>query len=42
LGGRILKVEGVKGNKLKKGQGGLRRREEYLMLRKGGRKRMNV
>jgi hypothetical protein len=42
LGGRISKLEGVKGNKLKEGQGGLPRREEYLVLRKGGRKRMNV
>jgi hypothetical protein len=42
LGGRISKLEGVKGNKLKEGQGGLPRREEYLVLRKGERKRMNV
>jgi hypothetical protein len=42
LGGRISKLEGVKGNKLKEGQGGLPRREEYLVWRKGERKRMNV
>ncbi len=40
--GRISKLEGVKGNKLKEGQGGLPRREEDLVLRKGERKRMNV
>jgi hypothetical protein len=42
LGGRILKLEGVKGNKLKEGQGGLLRREEYLVWKKRERKRMNV
>jgi hypothetical protein len=42
LGGRISKLEGVKGNKLKEGQGGLPRRDEYLVLEKRERKRMNV
>jgi hypothetical protein len=42
LGGRISKLEVVKGNKLKEGQKGLPRREEYLVWRKGKRKRMNV
>jgi hypothetical protein len=37
LEGRISKLEGVK-----EGQGSLPRREEYLVLRKGERKRMNV
>jgi hypothetical protein len=42
LEGSVLKLEGVKGNKLKEGQGGLRRKEEYVMWRKGERRRMNV
>ncbi len=40
--GRISKLEGVKGNKFKEGQGGLPKKEEYLVLRKRERKRMNV
>jgi hypothetical protein len=35
LEGRISKLEGFKGNKLKEGQGSLPRREKYLVLRKG-------
>jgi hypothetical protein len=35
LEGRISKLEGVKGNKLKEGQGGLPRKKKYLVLRKG-------
>jgi hypothetical protein len=37
-----LKLEGVKGNKLKEGQGGLPRREEYVVWKKGEMKIMNV
>jgi hypothetical protein len=37
-----LKLEGIKGNKFKEGQGGLPRREEDLVLKKGERKKMNV
>jgi hypothetical protein len=39
---RILKLEGVKGNKLKEGQGSLLRGKEYVVWRKGKRRRMNV
>ncbi len=40
--GRISKLEGVKGNKVKEGVGGLLRKEEYVVWRKGERRRMNV
>jgi hypothetical protein len=42
LEGRISKLEGVKGNKLKEGEGGLPRREEDVVGRKGERRKMNV
>jgi hypothetical protein len=40
--GRISKLEGVKGNKLKEGQRGLPRWRKMLGGKKGERKRMNV